>query len=61
MNPFHIARIGTMLIIMALIYFNSLILLIGFELNVSITYLTNEAGERKLVEAEKLKEIKNAG
>jgi len=52
--------IGTMLIIMALIYFNSLILLIGFELNVSITYLTNEAEERKLVEAEKLKEIKNA-
>lgn len=32
--------IGTVLIIMILIYINSLILLIGFELNVSITYLT---------------------
>ena len=50
--------IGTMLIIMALMYINSLILLIGFELNVSITYLTNEAEERKLMEAEKLMEKK---
>ena len=40
--------IGTVLIVMGLIYFNSLILLIGFELNVSITVLTNEAGKRKL-------------
>jgi membrane protein len=40
--------IGTVLILMGLIYFNSLILLIGFELNVSITVLTNEAGKRKL-------------
>lgn len=39
--------IGTVLIIMILIYINSLILLIGFELNVSITYLTKEAEERK--------------
>jgi len=39
--------IGTVLIIMLLIYFNSLILLIGFELNVSITYLTKEAELRK--------------
>ncbi len=45
--------IGTVLIIMILIYFNSLILLIGFELNVSITYLTKEVEERKLKEAEK--------
>jgi membrane protein len=40
--------IGTVLIIMILVYINSLILLIGFELNVSITYLTREAEERRL-------------
>lgn len=39
--------IGTVLIIMLLIYINALILLIGFELNVSITYLTKHAAERK--------------
>ncbi len=39
--------IGTVLIIMLLIYINVLILLIGFELNVSITYLTKHAAERK--------------
>lgn len=39
--------IGTVMILMLLIYFNSLILLIGFELNVSITYLKAEAEERK--------------
>ncbi len=44
--------IGTMLIIMLLIYFNSLILLIGFELNVSITYLQAEVEKRKLTEKE---------
>ncbi len=38
--------IGTVLILMVLIYFNSLILLIGFELNVSITYLKAEAEKR---------------
>jgi membrane protein len=43
--------IGTVLIIMALVYFNSLILLIGFEINVTITYLTREAEERRLHEA----------
>lgn len=42
--------IGTVLIMMLLIYINSLILLIGFELNVSITYLTKEAEARKLKE-----------
>ena len=42
--------IGTVLIIMVLIYYNSLILLIGFELNVSITYLTQEAHNRKINE-----------
>ncbi len=40
--------IGTVLIIMLLIYINALILLIGFELNVSITYLNQKAVERKL-------------
>ena len=42
--------IGTVLILMLLIYFNSLILLIGFELNVSITVLTKEANTRKQAE-----------
>lgn len=40
--------IGTVLIIMLLIYINALILLIGFELNVSITYLNQKAKERKI-------------
>ncbi len=39
--------IGTVLILMILIFFNSLILLIGFELNVSITSLKKIADERK--------------
>jgi membrane protein len=39
--------IGTLIILMLLIYLNSLILLIGFELNVSITYLKAEAEDRK--------------
>jgi membrane protein len=39
--------VGTVLIIMALIFINSLILLIGFELNVSITSLKKMADERK--------------
>jgi membrane protein len=39
--------IGTVLILMLLIYFNSMILLIGFELNVSITSLHKIADERK--------------
>ncbi len=42
--------IGTVLIIMVLVYINSLILLIGFELNVAITYLTREVEERRLKE-----------
>jgi membrane protein len=46
--------IGTVLIIMALVYINSLILLIGFELNVSITYLTHQAEHRQLAEKDKL-------
>ncbi|MBI3137990.1 MAG: YihY/virulence factor BrkB family protein [Sphingobacteriales bacterium] len=39
--------IGTILIIMALIFINSLVLLIGFELNVSISSLKKMADERK--------------
>jgi membrane protein len=44
--------LGTVLIVMALIYLNSLILLIGFELNVSITYLQAEAEKRKHLQSE---------
>ena len=43
--------IGTVLIIMSLVYFNSMVLIIGFELNVSITYLLEQAQERKLKES----------
>ncbi|HRG81197.1 MAG TPA: YihY/virulence factor BrkB family protein [Chitinophagaceae bacterium] len=39
--------IGTILIMMALIFINSLVLLIGFELNVSINSLKKIADERK--------------
>ncbi|WP_298299894.1 YihY/virulence factor BrkB family protein [Hydrotalea sp.] len=49
--------IGTVLIIMLLIYLNSLILLIGFELNVSITVLQQQAEQGK---AEMLAQTKNA-
>jgi membrane protein len=38
--------IGTVLILMILIYFNALVLLIGFELNVSINSLKHEVDER---------------
>jgi membrane protein len=38
--------IGTILILMVLIYFNALVLLIGFELNVSISSLKKIADER---------------
>ncbi|HYC40177.1 MAG TPA: YihY/virulence factor BrkB family protein [Chitinophagaceae bacterium] len=38
--------IGTILFFMLLVYFNSLVLLIGFELNVSITSLKKLADER---------------
>jgi membrane protein len=46
--------IGTVLILMLLIYFNSLILLIGFELNVSITYLKAEVEKRQQKELEEV-------
>ena len=35
--------IGTIMVLMALVYLNSLVLLIGFELNVSINMLKNKA------------------
>jgi membrane protein len=41
--------IGTVMILMLLIYFNSLVLLIGYELNVSIHHLRVMAGERAAV------------
>jgi membrane protein len=40
--------ISTILILMLLIYFNSLVLLIGFELNVSISSLKRLADEEKI-------------
>ena len=39
--------IGTVMILMLMVYFNSLVLLIGYELNVSIYHLRIMAGERK--------------
>ena len=44
--------IGTILILMLLIFFNSLVLLVGFELNVSISSLKRIADERKNNEAD---------
>ncbi len=43
--------IGTILILMVLIYFNSLIILIGYELNVSISHLRIMQEERAIEEA----------
>jgi membrane protein len=39
--------IGTILILMIVIYFNALILLVGFELNVSIHSLKEKVKQRK--------------
>ncbi|MFZ4056586.1 MAG: YihY/virulence factor BrkB family protein [Ferruginibacter sp.] len=50
--------IGTIIVLMALIYINSLVLLIGFELNVSIKSLKAIADER-LEEEKKAKQIQN--
>lgn len=47
--------IGTILILMLLIYFNSFVMLIGFELNVSINALKREVDERKAAEEIKAK------
>ncbi len=45
--------IGTVIVIMIIIYINSLVLLIGYELNVSINSLQIMADERKKHESEK--------
>ena len=45
-NEFY-GSISTVLIMMVLIFINSLVLLIGFELNVSINSLRKLADERK--------------
>ena len=42
--------IGTVIVLMALIYINSLVLLIGFELNVSIKTLRSRATKREAAE-----------
>ena len=49
--------IGTIMMIMALIYINSLAILIGFELNVSISSLKIISTNRKADEGRKKKEI----
>lgn len=49
--------LGTILILMFLIYLNSLILLIGFELNLSITFLKSESKERKQEEITRLEKM----
>jgi len=46
--------IGTILIIMFLVYINSLVLLVGFELNVSIHSLKHQADERAKRENEEV-------
>jgi membrane protein len=47
--------IGTILILMIVIYFNAMILLIGFELNVSIHSLKEKAHLRKIHEEDSLR------
>jgi membrane protein len=53
--------LGTIMIFMLLIYFNSLILLIGFELNLSITFLKKERDSKKkeMLEREKQKRLQS--
>lgn len=51
--------IGTILILMIVIYFNAMILLIGFELNVSIHSLKEKAHLRKIHDEESLREMVN--
>jgi membrane protein len=46
--------IGTILVLMLVVYFNSFILLIGFELNTSISTLREIAAEREMEEAPEL-------
>ena len=53
--------IGTILILMLLIYWNSLVLLIGYELNVSIHSIKAMADERARHEAEEEQKAKGKG
>ena len=48
-NRFY-GSIGTVLMIMLLVFINSLVLLIGYELNVSINHLKSEADNRLIAE-----------
>jgi membrane protein len=52
--------IGTVMILMLLIYINSLILLIGFELNLSITFLKTSLNDNKIEETRKLTSTEEA-
>lgn len=52
--------LGTILILMFLIYLNSLILLIGFELNLSITFLKYSAGLRQQKEIDEAVKSNNS-
>lgn len=49
-NKFY-GSIGTLLMIMTLIFLNSLVLLIGYELNVTITHLKQEAEKQRVTDA----------
>ena len=51
--------IGTIIVLMALVFINSLVLLIGFELNVSIKTLRSRAEQRDVKEKIELAEQKN--
>jgi membrane protein len=51
--------IGTVIMLMALIYINSLVLLIGFELNVSIKSLKAHALQREAEEKAKMEVAAN--
>ncbi len=47
-NKFY-GSIGTLLLIMALVFINSLVLLVGFELDFSIYYLSSQEEEQRLL------------
>ncbi|MCW3106276.1 MAG: YihY/virulence factor BrkB family protein [Segetibacter sp.] len=57
--------LGTILILMLLLYLNSLILLIGFELNLSITFLKanvedkKQKEQRRVLKTEALQQVRN--
>ncbi len=57
-NKFY-GSIGALLMIMMLIFVNSLMLLVGYELNVSISYLKSEAEKRVKLKEQPVKEPGN--